>query len=65
MILKYRKELIFKCWNLKTIKIIDLNSLIIKRIILEEGVDVFKFYDQEKLIKIIIEPKKKIKIEND
>ena len=46
MILKYHKDLIFKCWNMKSIKIIDLNSFIIKRITLEEVVDAFKFYDQ-------------------
>lgn len=38
---------------------LDLNSLITKRITLEEAVDAFKYYDREKWIKIIVEPLKK------
>ena len=40
-------------------KTIDLESLITKRITLEEAVDAFKYYDREKWIKIIVEPQKK------
>jgi len=39
-------------------KKLDLRSLITKKITLEEAVDAFKFYDREKWIKIIVEPKK-------
>jgi L-iditol 2-dehydrogenase len=35
---------------------LDLESLITKRITLEEAVDAFKYYDREKWIKIIVEP---------
>ena len=45
--------------NLIASKQLDLESLITKRITLEEAVDVFKFYDREKWIKIIVEPQKK------
>lgn len=37
-------------------KQLDLESLITKRVTLEEAVDVFKNYDREKWIKIIVEP---------
>ena len=37
-------------------KKLDLESLITKRITLEEAVDAFKYYDREKWIKIIVEP---------
>ena len=37
-------------------KKLDLKSLITKRIIMEEAVDAFKYYDREKWIKIIVEP---------
>lgn len=40
-------------------KKLDLNSLITKRITLEEAVDAFNYYDREKWIKIIVEPQKK------
>jgi L-iditol 2-dehydrogenase len=40
-------------------KKLELNSLITKRINLEQAVDVFKYYDREKWIKIIVEPQKK------
>ncbi|MFX0058542.1 MAG: zinc-binding dehydrogenase [Candidatus Hodarchaeota archaeon] len=40
-------------------KSLDLNSLITKRITLEEALDTFKYYDREKWIKIIVEPQKK------
>ncbi|MFX1590268.1 MAG: zinc-binding dehydrogenase [Promethearchaeota archaeon] len=40
-------------------KNLDLNSLITKRITLEEAVDAFNYYDREKWIKIIVEPQKK------
>ncbi len=39
-------------------KKLDLNSLITKRITLEQAVDAFKYYDREKWIKIIVEPQK-------
>ena len=39
-------------------KKLDLNSLITKRITLEQAVDAFKYYDLEKWIKIIVEPQK-------
>lgn len=42
--------------NLIASKQLDLESLITKRITLEEAVDAFKFYDREKWIKIIVEP---------
>jgi threonine dehydrogenase-like Zn-dependent dehydrogenase len=45
--------------NLIASKKLDLNSLITKRITLEEAVDAFKYYDREKWIKIIVEPQKK------
>jgi threonine dehydrogenase-like Zn-dependent dehydrogenase len=38
---------------------LDLQSLITKRITLEEAVDAFKYYDREKWIKVIVEPKRK------
>ena len=38
---------------------LDLNSLITKRITLEQAVDAFHYYDREKWIKIIVEPQKK------
>ena len=37
---------------------LDLNSLITRRITLEQAVDAFKYYDREKWIKIIVEPQK-------
>ncbi len=40
-------------------KKLDLESLITKRITLEEAVDAFRYYDREKWIKIIVEPQKK------
>lgn len=40
-------------------KKLDLESLITKRITLEEAVDAFKYYDREKWIKIIVEPQRK------
>ena len=40
-------------------KKLDLESLVTKRITLEEAVDAFKYYDREKWIKIIVEPHKK------
>jgi L-iditol 2-dehydrogenase len=40
-------------------KKLDLESLITKKITLEEAVDTFKYYDREKWIKIIVEPQKK------
>lgn len=40
-------------------KTLDLDSLITKRITLEEAVDAFKYYDREKWIKIIVEPQRK------
>ena len=40
-------------------KKLNLDSLITKRITLEEAVDAFKYYDREKWIKIIVEPLKK------
>lgn len=45
-------------------KTLDLKSLITKRITLEEAVDAFKYYDREKWIKIIVEPKKDKKKKN-
>jgi threonine dehydrogenase-like Zn-dependent dehydrogenase len=35
---------------------LDLNSLITRRITLEQAVDAFQYYDREKWIKIIVEP---------
>ena len=40
-------------------KKLDLESLITKRITLEEAVDAFRYYDREKWIKIIVEPQRK------
>ena len=40
-------------------KKLDTESLITKRITLEEAVDVFKYYDREKWIKVIVEPQRK------
>ena len=40
-------------------KVLDLKSLITKRISLEEAVDAFRYYDREKWIKIIVEPQRK------
>ena len=40
-------------------KKLDLESLITKKITLEEAVDAFKYYDREKWIKIIVEPQRK------
>jgi L-gulonate 5-dehydrogenase len=40
-------------------KVLDLKSLITKRINLEEAVDAFRYYDREKWIKIIVEPQRK------
>jgi len=40
-------------------KVLDLKSLITKRITLEEAVDAFRYYDREKWIKIIVEPQRK------
>lgn len=37
----------------------ELDNLITKRVTLEEIVNVFKYYDREKWIKIIVEPQKK------
>ena len=45
--------------NMIASKKLDLGSLITKRITLEEAVDVFKYYDREKWIKIIVEPQRK------
>ena len=45
--------------NLIARKDLDLNSLITKRITLEQAVDAFKYYDREKWIKIIVEPHNK------
>ncbi|MFX0041394.1 MAG: zinc-binding dehydrogenase [Candidatus Hodarchaeota archaeon] len=45
--------------NLIASKKLDLNSLITKRITLEETIDAFRFYDREKWIKIIVEPQRK------
>lgn len=39
-------------------KNLELKSLITKKITLEQAVDVFKYYDREKWIKIIVEPQK-------
>ncbi|MFX0074555.1 MAG: zinc-binding dehydrogenase [Candidatus Hermodarchaeota archaeon] len=39
-------------------KKLDLNSLITRRITLEQAVDAFQFYDRKKWIKIIVEPQK-------
>lgn len=38
---------------------LDLESLITKRITLEEAIDAFKYYDREKWIKVIVEPQRK------
>ncbi|MBD3194748.1 MAG: zinc-binding dehydrogenase [Candidatus Lokiarchaeota archaeon] len=38
---------------------LQLESLITKRITLEEAVDAFNFYDREKWIKVIVEPQRK------
>ena len=40
-------------------KKLDTESLITKRITLEEAVDAFKYYDREKWIKVIVEPHRK------
>lgn len=40
-------------------KKLDLSSLITNRITLEEAINVFKYYDREKWIKIIVEPHNK------
>jgi L-iditol 2-dehydrogenase len=40
-------------------KKLELNSLITKRITLEEAINAFRFYDREKWIKIIVEPQKR------
>jgi len=40
-------------------KKLDLESLITKRITLEEALDAFKYYDRQKWIKIIVEPQRK------
>lgn len=40
-------------------KKLDLESLISKKITLEEAVDAFRYYDREKWIKIIVEPQRK------
>lgn len=45
--------------NVIASKTLDLNSLITKRITLEQTVEAFKYYDREKWIKIIVEPQKK------
>lgn len=45
--------------NMIASKKLDLDSLITKRITLEDAVDAFKYYDREKWIKIIVEPHKK------
>jgi len=45
--------------NLIASKTLDLQSLITKRITLEEAVDAFRYYDREKWIKIIVEPQRK------
>jgi len=45
--------------NMIASKKLDLESLITRRITLEEAVDAFKNYDREKWIKIIVEPQRK------
>ena len=40
-------------------KELDLESLITKKITLEEAIDAFRYYDREKWIKIIVEPQRK------
>jgi threonine dehydrogenase-like Zn-dependent dehydrogenase len=45
--------------NLIASKKLDLNSLITKRITLEEAIEAFKYYDREKWIKIIVKPQRR------
>lgn len=45
--------------NLIASKEIDLESLITKRLTLEEAIDAFTYYDREKWIKLIVEPQRK------
>ena len=56
---KAYKEYWKEALDLIASKKLELNSLITKRINLEQAVDVFKYYDREKWIKIIVEPQKK------
>jgi len=56
---KLNKDYWDKALDLIASKVLDLKTLITKRITLEEAVDAFKYYDREKWIKIIVEPQKR------
>ena len=56
---KLNKDYWDEALDLIASKTLDLKSLITKRIILEEAIDAFKYYDREKWIKIIVEPQKR------
>jgi len=56
---KANKDYWDEALNMIAEKKLDLESLITKRITLEEAVNAFKYYDREKWIKIIVEPQKK------
>lgn len=56
---KANKDYWYEALDMIASKKLDLDSLITKRITLEEAVDAFKYYDREKWIKIIVEPLKK------
>lgn len=53
---KVNKDYWDEALNLIASKKLDLNSLITKKITLEQAIDVFQYYDREKWIKIIVEP---------
>ncbi|MFX1448179.1 MAG: zinc-binding dehydrogenase [Promethearchaeota archaeon] len=53
---KLNKDYWDEALNLIASKKLDLNSLITKKITLEQAIDVFQYYDREKWIKIIVEP---------
>lgn len=53
---KVNKDYWDEALNLIASKKLDLNSLITKKITLEQAIDVFQYYDREKWIKIILEP---------